>query len=221
MIQPATIKFLKDLKKNNNKPWFDLNRPRYESAKKDFETFLQQLIDKLAKSDKTIQGIKAKDCLFRINRDVRFAKDKSPYKTNFGASINKGGRKSSLAGYYFHLEPGESFIGGGIWMPQPKDLAQVRQEIDYNFKEFKKLTGSASFKKEYGDLYAGEDAKLQRVPKGYEVDNPAAEYLKLKSLLAMKPMPDSELISADLVKKSLQSFQALHPLIDFINGSFS
>ena len=221
MIQPATIKFLKDLKKNNNKSWFDANRPRYESAKKDFETFIQQVIDKLAKSDETIQGLKAKDCMFRINRDVRFAKDKSPYKTNFGASINKGGKKSSLAGYYFHLEPGESFIGGGIWMPQPKDLAQVRQEIDYNFKEFKKITGSVSFKKEYGDLYAGEDAKLQRVPKGYEIDNPAAEYLKLKSMLAMKPIPDSELIATNLVKKSLQAFQALQPLIHFINGSFS
>ena len=221
MLQPATIKFLKELKKNNNKPWFDANRPRYESAKKDFENLLQQLIDKFAKSDETIQGIKAKDCIFRINRDVRFAKDKSPYKTNFGASINKGGRKSSLAGYYFHLEPGESFIGGGIWMPQPKDLAQVRQEIDYNFKDFKKITGSVSFKKEYGNLYAGEDTKLQRIPKGYEADNPAAEYLKLKSILAMKPIPDSELISTDLLKKSIQAFQALQPLIHFINGSFS
>jgi len=221
MLQLATIKFLKDLKKNNNKSWFDANRPRYESAKKDFETFLQLLIDKLAKSDETIEGLKAKDCIFRINRDVRFAKDKSPYKTNFGASINKGGRKSSLAGYYFHLEPGGSFIGGGIWMPMPKDLAQVRQEIDYNFKEFRKITGSGGFKKEYGELYAGKDAKLQRIPKGYEVDNPAAEFLKLKSILAMKPVPDAELTSANLAKKAFHTLQALQPLIHFINNSFN
>jgi len=221
MLQQSTLKFLKDLKKNNNKPWFDANRPKYESAKKDFESFIQEVIDKLAKSDDTISGLKAKDCMFRINRDVRFAKDKSPYKTNFGASINKGGKKSMLAGYYFHLQPGESFIGGGIWMPMPKELAQVRQEIDYNFKEFRKIIGSAGFKKEYGDLYAGDDAKLQRVPKGYETDNPAAEYLKLKSILAMKQLPDTALISGEPIKESLKALQALQPLINFVNRSLS
>jgi uncharacterized protein (TIGR02453 family) len=111
MFQPESIRFLNDLKKNNNKPWFDANRPKYESAKKDFENFIQLLIDKLAKSDETIQGLKAKDCMFRINRDVRFAKDKSPYN-NFGASINKGG-KIQFSRILFHLEPGGSFIGGG------------------------------------------------------------------------------------------------------------
>lgn len=217
MIQPATIKFLKDLKKNNNKPWFDANRPIYETAKKDYETFIQLVIDKLSKSDETIAGIKAKECMFRINRDVRFAKDKSPYKTNFGAFINKGGKKSNLAGYYFHLEPGASFVGGGLWMPMPKELAQVRQEIDYCFSEFKKITGAAGFKKAYGEIYQGDDYKLQRVPKGYEADNPAAEFLKLKSFTAMKSIADKELTDPDMVKKSVAALQALQPLIEFIN----
>jgi uncharacterized protein (TIGR02453 family) len=217
MLQPATIKFLKDLKKNNHKPWFDANRPIYEKAKKDYETFIQQVIDKLAKSDETIGGIKAKECMFRINRDVRFSKDKSPYKTNFGAFINKGGKKSNLAGYYFHLEPGASFIGGGLWMPMPKELAQVRQEIDYCFSEFKKITNSIGFKKAYGEIYEGDDYKLQRVPKGYEADNPAAEFLKLKSFTAMKSIADKELTDPDLVKKSVAALQALQPLIEFIN----
>lgn len=217
MIQPATIKFLKDLKKNNNKPWFDINRPLYENAKKYYETFIQQVIDKLAKSDETVGGIKAKECMFRINRDVRFAKDKSPYKTNFGAFINKGGKKSNLAGYYFHLEPGASFVGGGLWMPIPKELAQVRQEIDYCFSEFKKITGAAGFKKTYGEIYQGDDSKLQRVPKGYEADNPAAEFLKLKSFTAMKSIADKELTDPEIIKKSVAALQALQPLIEFIN----
>ena len=217
MLQPATIKFLQDLKKNNNKPWFDANRPRYESAKKDFETFLQLVIDKLAKSDETIQGLKAKDCMFRINRDVRFAKDKSPYKTNFGASINKGGKKSSLAGYYFHLEPGSSFIGGGLWMPMPKELALVRQEVDYCFNEFIKITSAKGFKNTYNELYQGKDSKLQRVPKGYEAENPAAEFLKLKSFIAMHSMSDKDVKAPELVKKSVVALQALQPLIEFMN----
>src|SRR5687767_4304000 len=106
MLQSSSIRFLKELKKNNDKSWFDAHRPAYESARKDFESFIQQLIDTTGKKDAAIAGIKAKDCMFRINRDVRFSKDKSPYKSNFGASINKGGKKSVYAGYYFHFEPG-------------------------------------------------------------------------------------------------------------------
>lgn len=217
MLQQSTLKFFKDLKKNNNKPWFDANRPKYESAKKDFESFIQEVIDKLAKSDDTISGLKAKDCMFRINRDVRFAKDKSPYKTNFGAFINKAGKKSNLAGYYFHLEPGASFVGGGLWMPLPKELAQVRQEIDYCFTEFKKITAMAAFKKAYVEIHQGEDYKLKRVPKGYEAENPAAEFLKLKSFTAMKGVSDKELTDPDLIKKSVAALEALQPLIEFIN----
>jgi uncharacterized protein (TIGR02453 family) len=217
MIQLSTIKFLKDLKKNNSKPWFDANRPVYELAKKDYEIFIQQVIDDLAKSDETIHGLRAKDCMFRINRDVRFAKDKSPYKSNFGAFINKGGKKSILAGYYFHLEPGSSFVGGGLWMPMPKELAQVRQEIDYCFAEFKKIIGSAGFKKSYGEIHQGEGDKLQRVPKGYEAENPAAEFLKLKSFTAMKGIADKDLTAPDLVKESVAALKALQPLIQFIN----
>src|ERR1700683_925484 len=119
MLQSSTIKFLKDLKKNNNKTWFDSNRKYYEESKNDFEKFIQAVIDKQGKNDKHIAGLKAKECLFRINRDIRFSKDKTPYKSNFGASINRGGKKSLFAGYYFHCEPGESFAGGGLWGPMP------------------------------------------------------------------------------------------------------
>jgi uncharacterized protein (TIGR02453 family) len=222
MLQPATIKFLKDLKKNNNKPWFDANRKRYEEAKVDFANFIQQVIDAHGKKDKTIAAIKAKDCLFRINRDVRFSKDKSPYKTNFGASINKGGKKAfSTAGHYFHLEPGQCFVGGGIYQPMPEELRKVRQEIDYNFKDFKKIIGYKKFKSLYGDLDKSAEYSLSRVPKGYEPDNPAAEYLKLKSYIAFVPLKDEELTSKTLVKKATAAFETLQPLIDFINESLA
>ena len=218
MLQSSTIKFLNDLKKNNNKPWFDKNRKVYEAAKTDFASFIQKVIDQHSKKDSSIKNLVARDCLFRINRDVRFAKDKSPYKSNFGASINKGGRKAeNPAGYYFHLEPGGSFTGGGIWMPMPPELKKVRQEIDYNFSDFKKIIGSKKFKAVYDDLSKSAGYMLSRVPKGYQPDNPAAEYLKMKSYVAMVKVTNADLSSKDLVKKTVAAFEALQPVIEFIN----
>ncbi len=219
MLQSSTVKFLKDLSKNNNKPWFDANREKYENAKTDFAGFIQAIIDKHGKKDKSIAHLKAKDCMFRINRDVRFSKDKSPYKNNMGAYINKGGKKALSGGYYFHCQPGQSFVGGGLWMPMPPELSKVRQEIDYNFDPFKKIIHSKKFKAVYQDLSRDAEYILSRVPKGYEADNPAAEYLKLKSFVAMTPVKDAELISADLSKKVLSAFDALQPLLNFINQS--
>lgn len=219
MISPSTIKFLKDLKKNNNKPWFDAHRKEYENVKTDFAAFIQSVIDKHGKKDNTISHLKAKDCMFRINRDVRFSKDKSPYKTNMGAYINQGGKKSLFGGYYFHCEPGKSFVGGGIWMPMPPELSKLRQEIDYNFAEFKKIISSKKFRSVYNDVSRDAEYVLTRVPKGYEADNPAAEYLKLKSVVAMTPVTDAELTSKDLIKKVTGAFEALQPLLEFLNNS--
>jgi uncharacterized protein (TIGR02453 family) len=222
MLSSSTIKFLKELKKNNNKAWFDKNRQVYETAKADFAGFIQKVIDQHSQKDPSIKNLVAKDCLFRINRDVRFAKDKSPYKSNMGASINKGGRKAeNSAGYYFHLEPGSVFAGGGIWMPMPDKLKKVRQEIDYNFADFKKIIGSKKFKAVYGDLSKNAEYTLSRVPKGYEADNPAAEYLKLKSYVAMVKISDADLTTKDLVKKTVSAFEALQPLIEFLNESMA
>ncbi|MEO7983622.1 MAG: DUF2461 domain-containing protein [Bacteroidota bacterium] len=219
MLQSATLKFLKDLKKNNNKPWFEKNRVVYESSRADFAGFIQQVINQLGKKDASIKNLVAKDCMFRINRDVRFAKDKSPYKSNFGASINKGGRKGErTAGYYFQVQPGRNFAGGGIWMPEPIELKKIRQEIDYNFTDFKKITGAKKFKSVYGDLDRSAEFLLSRVPKGYEPDDPAADYLKLKSFVAISFFTDADLAAKDLVKKTVAAFEALQPLIEFINN---
>lgn len=222
MLKNSTLKFLRDLKKNNNKPWFDAHRKDYEEAKSDFSGFIQQVIDQHSKKDKSIKNITARECLFRINRDIRFSKDKSPYKTNFGASINKAGKSAwTSAGYYFHLEPGGSFTGGGIYMPPPDALKKLRQEIDYNLDEFKKIISTGKFKTVFGSLDKSKEFLLSRVPKGYEPTNPAADWLKLKSYIAMVEVRDADLTSKDLLKKTTGAFEALLPLIDFINKSMN
>lgn len=217
MLEPQTLRFLSSLKKNNNKPWFDAHRPAYEAARIDFSNFIQLVIEAVQKTDTTITGLSAKDCLFRINRDIRFSKDKTPYKTAFGASIKRGGRKSPFAGYYFHLEPGQSFIGGGLWMPEAPVLKGVRQEIDYNWEEFHGIVKHNHFTKNFSDLYKGGDVSLTTMPKGYEKDNPAAEYLRLKSFIAETKVADEELTKASLHKKTVTAFEALQPLLQFIN----
>ncbi len=217
MLEPNTLKFLAQLKKHNNKPWFDAHRMQYEAAKINFSNFIQLVIDGMQKTDTTLAGITPKDCLFRINRDIRFSKDKTPYKTAMGASIKRGGRKSAFAGYYFHLEPGNSFIGGGLWLPEAAALKNMRQEIDYNQKEFEAIRKEKSFKKTYGDLYKGADQSLTNVPKGYEKDNAAADYLKLKSFIAETKLTDEELLKPALYKKTVAAFEALQPFLNFIN----
>jgi uncharacterized protein (TIGR02453 family) len=217
MLQTSTLKFLKDLKKNNNKPWFDEHRKQYEAAKLDFENFIQSVLDKHCKNDVDLKGLTAKKCIFRINRDVRFAKDKSPYKTNLGASMDKGGKKSGLAGYYFHLEPGKSFLGGGLWQPEPDKLKKVRQEIDYGFDEFKKIISSKKFKTVYGELYTGDGIQLSKVPQGFEKENPAAEYLKFKSWLVINDIKDTDLTSKDLISKTIDAFCVMQPFVKFLN----
>jgi uncharacterized protein (TIGR02453 family) len=211
------LPFLKKLKKNNNKVWFDANRSSYEAVKKEAEQLVRDLVDQFGRTEAAIAQLTPKDCMFRINRDVRFSKDKSPYKTNFGIALTSGGKKSPLAGYYLHLEPGASFVGGGLWMPPPPVLAAVRQEIDYQLADLQSILRTASFRKMYGDVYKGDDVSLSRVPKGYEADNPAAEYLRLKSFLAMHPLDDGVVGSSTLAKTAVKAFVALKPLVDFLN----
>lgn len=221
MLQPSTLQFLNDLKRNNHKPWFDENRRSYEAAKEDFAAFIDKIIQQFGKKDSSIAHLKAKDCMFRINRDIRFSKDKTPYKTNFGAFINSEGKKSMTAGYYFHLSPGESFTGGGMWQPPADMLAKVRQEIDYNLINFEKIISSKKFKTTYNGLYAEEGQVLQRVPKGYEPDNPAAEYLKHKSFTAIANIGDEELTGKSLSAKVVNAFETLLPLNNFLNKALS
>jgi uncharacterized protein (TIGR02453 family) len=149
MLNQTVPAFLKALNNNNNKAWFDNNRAQYEKAKSDFRDFIAAVITGIGKFDNSIATLEAKNCIFRINRDVRFSKDKRPYKNNMAGYFNKAGKKGNGAGYYLHIEPGASFIAGGIWMPEPLVLSNIRQEIDYSYKEFKKLLGNPAFKKHF------------------------------------------------------------------------
>ncbi|HUZ60233.1 MAG TPA: DUF2461 domain-containing protein [Hanamia sp.] len=220
MLSPSTLTFLKSLKKNNNKVWFDKNREKYLAAKSDFEESVNLLLQQMVLFDEDLKELGAKNCTFRINRDIRFSKNKTPYKINFSASFNRGGKKSIYAGYYFHLQPGASFVGGGLWMPEPENLKKLRQEIDYCFPEFKKIISASTFKKHYGELEKDEKQMLVNIPKGYDKDNPASNFLRMKSFIATKNMTDAEILSIDLTKEVIQSFKALMPLIKFINRAF-
>jgi uncharacterized protein (TIGR02453 family) len=221
MLDKSTLQFLKNLKQNNNKEWFEVNRKKYDAARENFLMLVEEVLKGLIKNDERFSTLTAKSCLFRINRDVRFSKNKSPYKTNFGASITVGGKKSPLAGYYIHLEPGECFIGGGIYMPESENIQKIRQEIDYNWKEFYKIIQSKSFVSHYNEINKSKEFSLVREPKGYSKENPAIEYIKLKSWVAGKKITEKELYNPKLSKEILIAFNALKPLIDFLNKGLS
>jgi len=210
----ALVKFLSSLKKNNNKEWFDKNRKEYEVLRKDWIGFVGGLIKSVGAFDKDVMELDPKKCIFRINRDIRFSADKSPYKTNFGASLSKSGEKMDFCGYYLHVQPGEVFLAGGSYMPMPEQLQRIRQEIDYNLDEFKKIVSDKNFKKQFGQL-SGD--KLQRPPKGYDAENPAVEFLKHKGFLAYQKFDEKKLYEKDFEKYCSQVFKAMLPLNEFLN----
>ena len=218
MLQSSTVQFLQSLAKNNNKPWFDAHREKYQHAKSDFENFVSTIIKKTSQFDSDIKDLQVKDCTFRINRDIRFSNNKTPYKNNLGAGFNRGGKKSIYAGYYFHAQPGgKSFVGGGLWMPAAIEIKKIRQEIDYGLDEFTSIIKNKAFVAEYKQLESGTDVKLINLPRGYEKDNPAGEYLKFKSLIATKYLTDDELTTKSLIPKTIKAFKTLMPLVKFIN----
>ena len=217
MLQASTLKFLKGLAKNNNKPWFDRNRDAYDNARKDFEIFIQKIIDRHSEKDHDLKNLSARNCLFRINRDIRFSKNKTPYKLNFAASLDRDGKKSGYAGYYFHLEPGKSFLGAGIWQPEGKALQKLRQEIDYSVDEFKAMINDKKFKKHFAGLYTGENVQLKKVPAGFDKENPAAEYLKFKSWMVLQDLSDDTIVSNSLLKITLDAYDKAMPFVKFLN----
>src|ERR1035437_3886704 len=216
MINKSTLEFLAELSKNNNKEWFDKNRPSYEIAKSNFREFVEELISNVSKFDLSIKHLLAKDCIFRINRDVRFSKNKDPYKNNFGAILAPGGKKSFAAGYYFQLQPNASFVAGGMWQPPGPQINAIRQEIDYNANEFKKIISNKKFKEYFGEL-SNED-KLKSVPKGYDKTHPEIELLKHKSFIVSHDLKDKEVVSDNLVENVITIFGAMHSFNSFLRS---
>ncbi|HLD54493.1 MAG TPA: DUF2461 domain-containing protein [Sediminibacterium sp.] len=218
MLNPKTLQFLTKLKKNNSREWFNLHRADYEAAKENFIELVNQILANTSQFDQELSLLTYKDCIFRINRDVRFSKNKDPYKNNMAAYFVKGGKKSWLAGYYFHCEPGgKSFIGGGLYGGEPDQIKKVRQEIDYNWEEFKGILENKTFKKIFEDLSREEGMSLIREPKGYEKDNPAIDYIKLKNFIVSVPVSDEELTDKKLIKKIITCFATMQPLLQFLN----
>lgn len=214
MIEKSTLEFLSKLSKNNNKDWFEKNRPAYETAKNNFKEFIDDVIIASAKFDPAIKNLESKNCIFRINRDVRFSKNKAPYKNNFGASISPGGKKSFSAGYYIQVQPGQSFIAGGMWQPPAPQINAIRQEIDYNAKEFKKIISAKEFKKYFGAL--SDEDKLISAPKGYDKTHPEIELLKHRSYIVVHDLKDSDVLSKDFLKHCTNVMKATHPMNLFL-----
>ena len=213
MLAKSTIDFLKDLRNNNNREWFTANKKRYEAASADFREFITSLLAGLSSFDDKMKMVTAKECIFRINRDVRFSNDKSPYKSNFGANMAPAGRKDMLSGYYLHVEPGKSFLGGGCYMPPADVLEKIRKEIAWNYKDFRKIINSKTFKDVYSDL---DGEKLKKAPKGFDADHPAIEILKHKSFIATKEINTSMLTKQGAKEELLKMFKALKPLNNFV-----
>lgn len=212
------LDFLKTLNSNNNRDWFEKNKEKYLIAKEEYETFVEKVIKGVAKFDTLISAdMKGKDCTFRIYKDVRFSKDKTPYKTNMGASMNPGGKKSLVAGYYMHLEPGAAFLAGGVYMPQPEILNAIRQEIDYNSAPLLKILKSASFKKYYKGF--DDEGKLKTAPKGFEKDHVHLDLLKNKHFLVSYPLSDKDLTSKTLSDTVIAAFKAMYPLMVYLRAA--
>lgn len=218
MLQSTSLKFLSSLKKNNTRPWFDEHRTQYETARADFLCMVEKLIPAIAKFDAPIGNLAVKETVFRINRDVRFSKDKSPYKNNMACYFNRAGKKGPGAGYYLHIEPGKSFAAGGIWVPEPAVLAGIRQEIDYNFSDWKKIIENKKFKKYFTGGMTSSDI-LVRPPKGYDEKNPAIEFLKMKSFIVRRSFTDADLQEKNFVHDVAKTFYSMKPLIDFLNAA--
>jgi len=215
-INASTLEFLNLLKCNNNKDWFDKNRSLYVAAKANFESFVQNLIHEIIVFEPIMKGLEVKSCVFRINRDVRFSNDKSPYKTNMGAFMVRGGKKNGdkYAGYYFHIESGKTMLAGGAYIPPPQWLAAIREKIDDNPDKLMTIINNPEFRKHFGEI---EGEKLKKAPKGFSPDHKHIELLKYKSYLAVKETSDKTVLGNEYFQYAIDVFKAMKPLNDFLN----
>jgi len=219
MIKSETLAFITDVTLNNNREWFADNKTRYETAKSDVLAFIDQLIPHLAAADPEFSAeTSAKKCLMRIYRDVRFSKNKDPYKNNYGISFAVKGKGVNEPGYYLHIQPGNCFFAAGYWMPEATDLKKIREEIDYNTSEFLDIINSKSFK----NLFSlSKEDTLKNAPKGYEITHPHIDILKLKSFIATFPIKDDEFLKPGIVDKLKTAFESVYPFILFLRNAVS
>lgn len=208
------ISFLKRLALNNDREWFAAHKHEHDAARASVIELSQKLIDNIGVFDTDIKGLQANKCVFRIYRDTRFSKNKLPYKNNMGAYFAKGDKQVQYAGYYLHIQPDESFLAAGVFMPDSRLLKAIRQEIYFNSASLSKILASSSFKKFFSQL---DDYKLKTLPKGYDKDHPAIDLLRYTSFVASHPIKDEQLFSSDFVKHTTDAFKAIAPLVSWLN----
>lgn len=215
-IKKSTLDFLSKIKENNNREWFNKNRNLYDDAKENFQSLVQAIIDKITGFEPIMKGLEASSCIYRINRDIRFSNDKSPYKAHFGAFIVRGGRKNGdkFAGYYIHIEPGNSIIAGGAYMPPSPWLSAIREKIDEEPEKFLKIIQHKDFIQYFGKL---DGERLKSAPKGYPSDHPHIDLLKFKSYLVVNEVPDKKVLGNDYLTHIVDVARAMKPLNDFLN----
>lgn len=214
MIQASTLDFLTELKHHNTKEWFDEHRHQYDEAKQNFIQIVDQALQEIVQIDEDIHEIEAKKYIFRINRDVRFSKDKSPYKTHLSAFISKGGRSTDYAGYYFHLEPGASMIAGGTYMPASPMLKKIRHHIDFNAPELRNILANEEFNSFFGEL-RGE--QLKTAPKGYPKDHADIDLLRFKGFIVSRDITENQELLADFPQLMEKGIHLLRPFNKFLN----
>lgn len=221
MLSKETLQFLDDLKANNNRDWFVENKKRYEAFKKDYQQLVTDLLDAMKPLDPSLEMLEVKNCTFRINRDIRFSKDKTPYKSHLGIWLSSGAKGLNRSGYYIHLEKGASFIAGGLYCPESEDLKKMRKEIAYFHDDLEAILEEKDFKREFGDFDRNEKDTLKNPPRGYDREHPAIELLKLKSFESSQRIEFSAAAKKDFVGVMSQKLIALKPLNDFINRALT
>jgi uncharacterized protein (TIGR02453 family) len=221
MLSKDTLQFLDDLKANNNRDWFLENKKRYEGVKKEYQQLVSDLLDVMKPMDSSLKMLEVKNCTFRINRDIRFSKDKTPYKSHLGVWLSSGAKGLNRSGYYIHLEKGASFIAGGLYCPEAEDLKKMRKEIAYFHEDLEAILEDKNFKKEFKDFDRNEKNMLKNPPRGYEKEHPAIEFLKLKSFESSQRIDISEVTKKDFVATMSKKLITLKPLNDFINRALT
>ena len=216
-LAPTTLAFLTDLKKNNHRAWFDVNRKRYEAARAEFIQLVDALIAGIAHCDPRLLELDPSDCIFRINHDTRFSHHKEPYKVHFGAFITDRGRKVDRAGYYFHLEPGACMVAGGLYMPPAPELNAIRRAIQADAPALRKIIAQKNFVAAFGKELPG--IKLKIAPRDVAKDHPDLDLLRLKSYEVFRELPNRRVLARNLAKTVTEFFITMHPYIAWLNRS--
>lgn len=202
------FEFLKQLEKNNTREWFTQNKQQYDSVVKENKVFFTRIYHELQEYDQ-LKGIH----IFRIYRDVRFSKDPTPYKNNFGVGYSRS-KPMLRGGYYIHLEPGNSFAGGGFWAPDAQDLLRIRKEFELSTSEIEKITSDPTFIKYFEEI-KGDGVKT--APRGFDKDHPAIDLIRKKQFVLMRKFTDKEVFSDNFQKEVLLTLLAMRPFFDYMS----